>query len=303
MRKFRTEPLIDIVRWLEEQIQNNTVPGAVIEFIIPYTESKENDIGQWHNYPLRVWPDLADYINCRFLLPERIDGEHVCIRLQKIDVAKEWHKKQSGDKTEKYGTASEYFQIEKLHEPCFLLDYLRALHFVKIKPEWRILNLGVNRGDEFETIKHAVSDDCFSSLQFVGIDHSVSAIQFAKSRFPGKNFIFHCADINQLEKFAMERFNLVISIGTLQSPGIDREKIVRLLVQNHCRDSSAVLFAFPNCRYQDGELKYGAVLKNYAEPELSLLFKDVMFFKKYLQQHKFKVSVFGKYYIFIVGVR
>ena len=62
-----------------------------------------------------------------------------------------------------------------------------------------------------------------------------------------------------------------------------------------------MILGFPNCRWIDGEMIYGAKAKNYAFPEMSLLYKDVHFCKKYLQQKKFRVTVTGKNYIFLTA--
>jgi hypothetical protein len=64
-----------------------------------------------------------------------------------------------------------------------------------------------------------------------------------------------------------------------------------------------VILGFPNCRYVDGEVVSGAKVKNYSESALSLLVKHIYFVKKYLQQHRFKVTLFGSHYLFLSGVR
>ena len=68
-------------------------------------------------------------------------------------------------------------------------------------------------------------------------------------------------------------------------------------------ENNSIILGFPNCRHIDGELKYGAKTKNYSEPELSLLINNISFYKRYLQQHKFKVTISGKYYIFLTAIR
>ena len=42
-------------------------------------------------------------------------------------------------------------------------------------------------------------------------------------------------------------------------------------------------------------------LKNFAQPELGLLVKDVAFYRKYLQQHARQVFVTGKHYVLVTG--
>ncbi|MEA3289058.1 MAG: methyltransferase, partial [Campylobacterota bacterium] len=44
-----------------------------------------------------------------------------------------------------------------------------------------------------------------------------------------------------------------------------------------------------------------AVPPNYNFSEMSILYKDVQFCKKYLQQKKFRVTITGKDYIFLTA--
>ncbi|MCA9735554.1 MAG: class I SAM-dependent methyltransferase [Deferribacteres bacterium] len=303
MKKFTTEPLIEIVWWLQQQLERDSTPGRIIEFLRTNPDLRAGKEGKLPGHSLKNWLDLAEYFNCRLLLPHLQDSNLVRIRMQVLDSKHDWHKNLTDDATEKYGVDSEYAGIEKLEEPYFLLDYLHCLRIVSIQSGWRILNLGVNRGDEFAALNYVVSPEDFASLHLVGVDHSESAIQAARLRFSENNHTFFCSDINKLHELNLGRFELIISISTLQSPGLDRETVLRQLVQQQCKDKSALLFAFPNCRYIDGEIKYGAMMRNYSTSELSLLVKDVSFYKKYLQQHKFKVRIFGKYYLFVVAVR
>ena len=60
---------------------------------------------------------------------------------------------------------------------------------------------------------------------------------------------------------------------------LDDREVVRQVVQNHLTDDGAVIFGFPNCRYVDGEIEYGTRMKNFTQPELGLLIKDVAFFR------------------------
>ena len=112
----------------------------------------------------------------------------------------------------------------------------------------------------------------------------------------------HEADLTTLGTLDLGRFDLVLSIGTLQSPGIDDREVLRQIVQNHLAPRGAVILGVPNCRYLDGEVEYGTRMKNFSQPELGLLIKDVAFYRKYLQQHHRKVYVTGKHYVLVYGV-
>ncbi len=100
-----------------------------------------------------------------------------------------------------------------------------------------------------------------------------------------------------------EKQDLIVTIGTLQSPDFNGKEIFRYLIQNILKPEGNIILGFPNSRYIDREVMYGAKTKNYTESNMNLLIKDISFYKKYLQQHGFKVVTFGKYYIFMVATK
>ncbi len=309
MKAFTNESLYEIVIRLRDEIQIDTSPGRIIEFAVPNPDlgcgkySGALHTGGLRHHSFKNWLDLAEALDCRLLLPQTIDEKMIRLRLQILDKSKSWHQSFQSREMEKYGADSGFSRINKFEEPVFLLDFLSCLHQIDIQPGWHILNLGINRGDEFTLLEKWLSPECRRSLHLTGIDFSASAIAAAQQRFGYEGVRFICADFNEISALNLGRFELILSIGTLHSPGIERQELLRQIVQKLCYAHSIVLFAFPNCRYFDGEIKYGARMKNFTEPELSLLFKDVAFFKKYLQQHKFSVRIFGKYYIFVLGKR
>lgn len=292
-------------------------PQTVLEFAVPdpdmgrgkYPGEALDSGGVHHSY--KNWLDLAEYFDCCFLTPRQLEDHLVMLRFQPLNRGRNWHQETLGigdgrlgeDRTmdKKYGKGSHFERIRKLEEPAFLLDFLACLKRVQLKPKARVLGLGVNRGDEFKAFNYAYSSKEIASFRLVGVDISSSAIGLAASRFKEKNFQFIQGDINDLSDLDLGRFDLILSIGTLQSPGIDGHQALRGLIKNHITPNARVIFGFPNCRYLDGELKYGARVKNYCEPEFSLLIRDISFYKRYLIQHKFKVMITGKYYLFLTG--
>ena len=191
-----------------------------------------------------------------------------------------------------------------MEEPSFLYYYLQALNNVKIGEKSRILNLGINRGDEFLVIKELIDTHTYEKIDFTGIDHSESAVNYAKEVLPEKNVHLYTEDINALDNLDLGVFDLIVSIGTLQSPGINFKPFLMDLVQKHLdKEQGALILGFPNSRWIGGEMIYGAKAPNYAMSELSLLFNDVIFAKKYLQQHKFRVTLTGKEYIFLTATK
>jgi len=190
-----------------------------------------------------------------------------------------------------------------MEEPAFFYYYEQSLDNVNIEKRNKILNLGINRGDEFEVIKNKLDINKYNNKVFIGIDHSKSAINLAKKKFPEKNVHFYTTDINDLDSLELGEFDLLISIGTLQSPSIHFKPFLMSLVQKHLKKDSALILGFPNSRWLGGEILYGAKAPNYTMNEMSILFNDVIFAKKYLQQKKYRVTLTGKYYIFLTATK
>lgn len=233
----------------------------------------------------------------KMLTPVQTDKETVLLRFYKLNLESSFHKSEKS--SEKYGTQSEFFNIDKTSEFSFLYHYQKALKFVDIDSKNRILNLGINKADEFKVIKELISEDDFKAKEFVGIDYSESAIEYAKKDFPAANVDFICHDINRLDELSLGRFDLIISIGTLQSSNINFNEMFMSLYQNYLEKGGAIILGFPNCRWIDGEMIYGAKAPNYPFSELSLVLKDIHFCKKYLQQKKYRVTITGKDYLFL----
>lgn len=277
--------MMEIFRVVSEEI-NNLSSGDIYEFQID-----EKDIDY------KVWVDLAHILYCKMLTPI-IKDDLLFMRFKKLNKTASFHN-DSDDIEEKYGITSTFSSIDKNNQPAFLVHYLKALENVKVDKRIRILNLGVNSGEEFEVLKKYSKN--FKNLELVGIDYCDSAIEEAKKNFDDENISFLVGDINNLEELNLGTFDLIISIGTLQSTNLDFNKVFMNIVQNYLKIDGAMILGFPNCRWVDGEMIYGGMVKNYNFSELSLLFKDVNYCKKYLQQKKFRVTITGKDYIFMTA--
>jgi len=248
------------------------------------------------------WVDLAHFLGSKMATPKLISSDivEICYRRLSTD---SFHNTRVEDIKEKYGVGSTFSLIDKSQESSFLFFYLQALKDANIENRGSILNLGVNRADEFVVIKEMLKDG-FEDKQLVGIDHSTSAIKQAKERFEGcRGVEFFTHDINELDSLGLGRFDMLISIGTLQSTTINFKPFFMSLVQNYLSSDSAVVLGFPNSRWVGGELLYGAKVPNYSTSELGLLFSDVMFCKKYLQQKRYRVKIIGKDYIFLIATK
>lgn len=251
----------------------------------------------------KAWTDLAELLMSKMLTPKECSYPLVTLCFQKLEIQSSFHLDTQSPKEEKYGTESHFFEINKMEEPAFLYYYTQALTNVNIEERTRILNLGINRGDEFEVIKNRSDTNKYQNMEFVGIDHSKTAIEYADTLFPEENVQFYTEDINHLDTLDLGKFDLLISIGTLQSPSINFKPFFMSLVQNYLEKNGAIILGFPNSRWVGGEMIYGAKAPNYAMSEMSLLYNDVIFCKKYLQQHKYRVTLTGKQYVFLAATK
>ncbi len=251
----------------------------------------------------KAWTDLAELLMCKMLTPKKSSYPLVSLCFQKLETQNSFHLDTQSPKEEKYGAESHFFQINKMEEPAFLYYYNQALTNVNIEERTRILNLGINRGDEFEVIKNRLDTNKYQNIEFVGIDHSKTAIEYAETLFSEDNVHFYTEDINHLDSLNLGKFDLLISIGTLQSPSINFKPFFMSLVQNYLEKNAAIILGFPNSRWLGGEMIYGAKAPNYAMSEMSLLYNDVIFCKKYLQQHKYRVTLTGKQYLFLTATK
>lgn len=303
MTKFTHESLHEIISTLQQKLQKLDIYD-ILEFEVLNPDLFDSVYSGTHvsidnkNYiyrSLKAYTDLSELFKCKMLLPVLKSDKTALMRFKKLNTQDSFHKTTQGN--EKYGTDSIFAQIHKNEEPAFLMPYVQALKNININKRPRILNLGVNSGDEFEIIKKEASN--FKNFELIGIDYSQSAINEAKRKFKDTNITFIAHDINKLNELNLGEFDLIITIGTLQSSNIDFKLTFMNLIQNHLKRDGAIILGFPNCRWIDGEMIYGAKVKNYSFSELSLMIKDVHYCKKYLQQKKFKVTITGKNYLFL----
>ncbi|WP_419770076.1 MAG: class I SAM-dependent methyltransferase [Candidatus Marinarcus sp.] len=244
----------------------------------------------------KAWMDLAETLFCKILTPKIVSKYHVLLQFKKLDQNISFHHS-CLEANEKYGENSEFSRINKNEEPAFLQAYKVALDFAKISEKKRVLNLGINSGDEFALILQMYKNH--KNIEFVGVDYCKSAILSAKRKFDFENMKFYAHDINELGQLNLGKFDAIITIGTLQSSSIDFKLTFMSLIQNYLEKNGSIILGFPNCRWLDGEMIYGAKMPNYSFSEMTLLYKDVYFCKKYLQQKQFKVMITGKNYIFL----
>lgn len=290
MRRFIDEPLVTIIAYIADAIAR----GEVAELVVADPDHGAGmyageALGDSIHRPWRVWIELADRLDARLLTPRPADGE-VALRFEPL--ARD-RIPERGEGSEAYGTGSGFARIHKLEDPGFVLDLRDALERARLPPAPRVLAVGCNTGDELAPIYAHAAD-----ARITGVDHSESAIAAARVRWPAATFLV--ADVAQ--PLALGRFELVIALGMLQSGELDDRALLRRLVQDHLAPAGAVILGVPNCRYVDGEVSFGARMRNFSQPELGLVIKDIAFYRKYLQQHHRQVFVTGRNYLFVTAV-
>ncbi len=305
MKKFTNESMYEIIEYFENTlITENIVSFEVLNpdvCVDEYTGTKK-DLNEEYIYrSYKSWTDLSELMFCKMLTPIISSKYTVTLNFKKIDLENSFHKDENDSENEKYGIQSEFSKINKNEEPAFLFPYKKALIHTKVYEKKQILNLGVNRADEFEVIKQIVYPEVFKDINFVGIDYSKSVIKKAKQRFSEDNFNFYAHDINKLDELNLKKSDLIISISTLQSSSINFKLVFMSLIQNYLEEGGSIILGFPNCRWIGSDIIYGAKNPTYSYCEQSLLYKDVYFCKKYLQQKKFKVTLTGKNYLFLTA--
>ncbi len=311
MKRFTTETLSEIFRYLVSR-RSELQGGETLSFEVVDPdlhrgawpgEMQQREGLSWRYRSYKTWIDLAELFDCRFLTPHTRATPFLLIRFEALDLYITPHQTRDGvDHTEKYGTGSIFSRIDKFEEPFFLSDFRDALHRVRLKKGALVLDIGINQGDEFAGIAHW-DYELFATLRCTGVDHSASAIRHARHRFPSSRFTFIQADLSELDSSDLGRFDLLISVDTLQCSNMDGKDLFIKLVKGHLKDGGAVILGFPNVRYLDGELKYGAKMKNFTKPDLSLLVKDLFFYRRYLQKRGYRVTLTGKYTLFLTAER
>lgn len=145
----------------------------------------------WRYRGMRVWLDVAELLGCRLALPQPLDDTRCRFEIQPLDPSQSWHHTAVADPREKYGCETDYTRIHKGEDPWFLHSVATALAAVDLRDGDRVLELGANRGEGLALLHQLVPQTAFD---YLGIDHAVSAIEQARTRYG--NDRFRLADLN-----------------------------------------------------------------------------------------------------------
>ncbi|WP_349774810.1 class I SAM-dependent methyltransferase [Deinococcus taeanensis] len=154
----------------------------------------------------------------------------------------------------------------------------------------------MNAGHELDALTLAFPDRSFA---VTGVDLDEAALRAARTRHPQASFEAH--DVNTLPA-ALGHFDLILALSLLQSPGVTQDVLLATLRRQHLTSTGGLILGYPNARYRDGSLSYGARMRNYARPDLSLLAADVTNARRGLQKHGFKIFVTGKYEVLLTAI-
>lgn len=239
--------------------------------------------------PWQTWADLAEVLGAHLLTPERAGEGRVRVRLRR-------QARTPDPDAQGYG-GPEWARVDKLEDPVFLFTLVEALRRVSPPAGGRVLSLGVSGGRELDALALAFSDREF---ELVGLDMEAAALERAKERHPAGQF--RVLDVNTLPAADLGHFDLVLCLSLLQSPGVQTDRVLAALYRHHLTPGGGLVLGFPNARYRDGALSYGARLRNFARPDLSLLCADVTDARRRLQKYGFKVFVTGKYEVLVTAI-
>lgn len=243
----------------------------------------------------RAWADLADGVGARLGTPRPRPDGRVEVRLHALPVEGPLR---AAEGAERYGRGAAFARLSKLEHPGFLLPLLDGLAFARPPDGGRVLVLGCHRGDEIAALR--MLDPPPRGLGIVGVDLATDALAEASARFPDARFLR--VDANELPR-DLGRFDLIVTIGLLQSPGVDDRRLVRALVQDHAAPAGGLVLGLPNGRFRGGEATFGARTRNDREVDLSLVVKDLAAHRRYLHQHGYRVRIGGRYDLLLSAVR
>ena len=288
---FSTEPMLVILPTLRDALERH---GSVV-FLVPHPDL---GVGKFAgevtpagiHRPLSAWVDLADLLGAHLLTPEIVSDTQIRLRLQKY--APTHAPDDLG-----YGPDGDWARVDKLEDPVFLLTFVEALRRVNPLSGGRVLSLGVNAGRELDALKLAFPERVFEVL---GVDIEAAALNAAKRKHP--NWDFRVLDVNNLPDPTLGQFDLIVALSLLQSPGVKQDVLLSALRKHHLMSAGGLILGFPNARYRDGFLSYGARMRNYARPDFSLLMADATNARRTLQKHGFKVFVTGKYEVLVTAI-
>lgn len=256
----------------------------------------ENQVELGIHRPWKVWLEWIESLMMRMGTPQLIDRTVVMIPCFSLNKRKSWHFEES--QREKYGDETQYSKIDKREDPFWLRDYHEALDYCKLDRGKKIVSLGCGRGDELSVI-YDWFPEIASHMNLSGLDYSETALEKGRELIPEVDF--RNWDLAKAYEGPKD-IDLLISIATLQCSGFEGKSVFRSWFQNGLKAKGCVILGFPCCRYVDGQVISGPKVRNYRNPEWSLVLKDLAYYSRYLNSHKKRVMVTGRNTLFLTAI-
>ncbi|MEX2502496.1 MAG: class I SAM-dependent methyltransferase [Trueperaceae bacterium] len=207
----------------------------------------------------------------------------------------------------RYAADADFARLRKHEHPAFLLPLAEAIAFAagrdRPEPAWapwpedgpppappaRTLLLGCHRADELHALRFAIPDLDLATV--TGVDRDRSALADAARHWSHARFV--PGDAAALPA-ALGRFDLIVTIGLLQSPGLDARAALRAWLRHHATEAGGLVLGLPNGRFVGGRPVRGARTRNARQTDLSLLVRDLAGHRRYLQQHRYRCRIGGR---------
>lgn len=286
-----TQPLYELLPRLREALQASEkltldIPDPNLGMNL---YAGENVPGGLHR-SWQTWADIAERLNAQLLTPQRLDGGRVLLTLRRLLPI---------TRAEGYSLGSDFQRLDKLEDPWFLDTFTEALGRAGLREGARVLAVGVGSGRELDALSLAYPGLGF---EVMGVDIDAQVLELARQRHAARGWHFEAGDVNALPE-TLGHFDLIVALSVLQSRHVNLDLAMRSLIKNHLQPAGAIIIGLPNCRYSGGEVRYGARMLNFRDPDLSLLLADAALVRRHLQKHGFRVWVTGKYEVLVTGVR
>lgn len=217
----------------------------------------------------------------------------------------------------KYGPESIFADEHKykLDHPEIGEAFRESLRTLSLTEGNTIVNMGVNDGYELHAFNHLYPGrDLLSNLTVYGVDVAIQALEKARGNFPGNNFHFIHGDgatlsgknVNgEINRVPDNCADLYMALTSFQSTSLNNKRdmafksALRVLKQN----KGKLLFAIPNCFYKNGNLVKGRYEAVKQHKDSLIAFEETNYISSKLKQEGYNVSIFGDYYIFILGYK
>lgn len=303
--RFTDQSFSIILEHIQSWFQSAAI-GDTLRFEVPHPDAfhhqtpgtRQTFDGQPHIFrPLNCWLSLAERMSCRCWLPRAKSPFSMELTFEKL-APNDLHA--AGDTETKYGEASHYWQLDKREWPEYVLDFQQALRQMTHEDGARVLEIGCHRGDGYTLLRDLLPQQ---QIHYQGFDASHQSIAFAQKHYAKEQVTFTYADLNQWESLSLTSYDLVLALGVLHVTTLNGKDLLMNIVRNHLKKRAMIIATFPNCRLQTSGLTYGAKMKNYSESDLSVLVREVAFYRRYLHGKGFRTRLFGKHYWFLTAWR